>query len=360
MLDTDTLLMKRALELARRGAGLVSPNPMVGAVLVNEGRVVGEGYHRYDLLKHAESYAIDIAGELARGSTLYCNLEPCRHHGRTPPCTDAIIEAGIARAVIAVKDPDRRVNGLGIEQLRDAGIEVEVGALEDRAVLLNESYFKFITRGIPFVHGVIEYPADVERPHSQGASMRPDEWRPSKEFLETASECDALMIGGRLAVSMLVLDEAARRERHRPLIVVSSSAEPGLVKNLPKRVARKISVVPFDTDPAPADTAGKVVRLDEAISHGVARSPIGSLLATLARMNVTSLLAMPGTFDLDDSSNFKELDKATLAIPGSLSDQSLSAQWAFGEIEFDLEDVSVTEAAAYTELTGYPSLRGVA
>src|SRR6185369_12011684 len=133
MLDTDTLLMKRALELARRGAGLVSPNPMVGALLVNDGRVVGEGYHRYDLLKHAESYAIDAAGKLARGATLYCNLEPCCHHGRTPPCTDALIEAGIARAVIAAKDADPRVNGRGIEQLREAGVEVDVGLLEDRA-----------------------------------------------------------------------------------------------------------------------------------------------------------------------------------------------------------------------------------
>src|ERR1044071_7271860 len=104
MLDTDTLLMKRALELASKGAGLVSPNPMVGAVLVNEGRVVGEGFHRYDLLKHAESYAIELAGDLSRGATLYCNLEPCSHYGRTPPCTDALIHAGISRAVISIKD----------------------------------------------------------------------------------------------------------------------------------------------------------------------------------------------------------------------------------------------------------------
>ena len=155
MLEADTLLMKRALELARRGAGLVSPNPMVGAVLVKEGRTVGEGYHRYDLLRHAESFAIEKAGELARGATLYCNLEPCCHHGRTPPCTEALIEAGIARAVIAVKDPDRRVNGSGVELLREAGIEVEIGLEENEAVRLNESYFTFITRGTPFVHGVI-------------------------------------------------------------------------------------------------------------------------------------------------------------------------------------------------------------
>src|SRR5436190_20555104 len=92
MLDTDTLLMKRAIELARRGAGLVSPNPLVGALLINDGRVVGEGYHLYENVRHAESYAIEAAGALAKGATLYCNLEPCCHQGRTPPCTDALIK----------------------------------------------------------------------------------------------------------------------------------------------------------------------------------------------------------------------------------------------------------------------------
>src|SRR6185369_8910533 len=121
---------------------------------------------------------------LARGATLFCNLEPCAHHGRTPPCSEALIEAGIARAIIAVKDSDRRVNGRGIERLREAGIEVEIGLLEDLALQLNESYFKFITSGTPFVHGVVEYPA-------KDAS----EWRPSKQFLEMAFEYDAVLIG---------------------------------------------------------------------------------------------------------------------------------------------------------------------
>src|SRR6185295_766803 len=141
--------------------GLVSPNPMVGAVLVNNDGVVGEGYHRYDLLKHAESYAIETAGELSRGATLYCNLEPCCHHGRTPPCTDALIEAGIARAVIGVKDPNPNVNGRGVDRLRKAGIEVEVGVLEGPAFRVNESYFKFVSSRMPFVHGIIEWPVEL-------------------------------------------------------------------------------------------------------------------------------------------------------------------------------------------------------
>ena len=142
MNEDDRKYMKRALELARRGAGRVSPNPMVGAVLVNDGRVVGEGFHIFEKVKHAEAFALEEAGEWAHGATLYCSLEPCCHHGRTSPCTDALIEAGICRAVIAVTDPNPRVNGRGIRQLREAGIVVEVGLCEDEARQINEEFFE--------------------------------------------------------------------------------------------------------------------------------------------------------------------------------------------------------------------------
>jgi diaminohydroxyphosphoribosylaminopyrimidine deaminase/5-amino-6-(5-phosphoribosylamino)uracil reductase len=254
--------------------------------------------------------------------------------------------------VIASKDPNQRVNGQGIEQLRDAGIEVEVGILEDHALRLNESYFKFIISGTPFVHGVIEYPADT--------SARLSDWRPSNEFLQAASEYDAVMIGARPELNGLVVDKAMHRERHRPLVVPASNAEPWLLQALRTRFTGEISVVPVDAQPVEADVTRKVVRLEEGIAHGVAQSQLGSLLATLARMNVTSLLMLPGMFELSDPSNFEELDKVTLAIPGSISEQGLATQWAFGDIEFDLEDVSASEADGFTELTGYPSLRGVA
>src|SRR5215468_2825553 len=184
MIEADAVFMKKAIELARRGVGLVSPNPMVGALLVKNGRVIGEGFHRYDLLKHGETYAIEKAGGEALDATLYCNLEPCCHHGRTPPCTDSLIAAGIARAVIATKDPYEKVNGRGIEQLRSAGIEVEVGLCEDEALRINESYFKFVTRGIPFVHGVVEYAGD--QPWTESV------WNPSARFIKMASEYDAI------------------------------------------------------------------------------------------------------------------------------------------------------------------------
>ena len=106
------------------------PNPMVGAVVVTDGRIVGEGYHLYERTSHAETDALAAAGERARGGTLYCTLEPCCHYGRTPPCTDAVIQSGISRAVIAITDPDSRVSGHGIELLKEAGIEVETGLCE--------------------------------------------------------------------------------------------------------------------------------------------------------------------------------------------------------------------------------------
>jgi pyrimidine deaminase RibD-like protein len=347
MLDTDTLLMKRTLELARRGAGLVSPNPLVGALLVNDGRVVGEGYHLYKGVRHAESYAVEAAGSLARGATLYCNLEPCSHHGRTPPCTDALIEAKIARAVIAVKDPNPSVNGRGIEQLREAGIEVEVGLLEERAIRINESYFKFITRGTPFIHGVIEFDASATLP----------DWRPSEDFLEAISTYDAVMIGDRRELNGLVVDEAQHRKRHRPLVVAAASDREPQLRNFFQKL--KVSVVPVETRTA-RDASTNIVNLDRGGELGAWRSQISLAAMTLARMNVTSLAILPGVFDLSDPANFEEIDKVTLIVPRSVKEQRLGIQWSLGDIEFDLEDVSTKEAEGFTELTGYPSSRSVA
>src|ERR687887_2719225 len=143
--------MERALGLAERGRGLVSPNPLVGAVVVRDGRIVGEGHHRGPGTAHAEVAAIAAAGDAARGSTLYSTLEPCDHVGHTGPCTTAIIEGGIARVVSATADPNPVVDGRGHARLRAAGVEVETGLLRDDADRLNEAYAKHIRTGLPFV-----------------------------------------------------------------------------------------------------------------------------------------------------------------------------------------------------------------
>jgi diaminohydroxyphosphoribosylaminopyrimidine deaminase / 5-amino-6-(5-phosphoribosylamino)uracil reductase len=148
----DEHWMRRALELAERGRGHVEPNPLVGAVVVREGHVVGEGWHQRYGEAHAEVHALNAAGEAARGATLYVTLEPCCHHGKTPPCTDAVLRAGVRRVVAAMTDPFPQVAGRGAGRLRTAGVEVETGLLEAEARRLNAPYLKLLATGRPYVH----------------------------------------------------------------------------------------------------------------------------------------------------------------------------------------------------------------
>lgn len=148
---TDDDYMALALALAEKGAGYVSPNPMVGAVVVKNGQVVGRGYHQAVGKAHAEVNALQDAGEKAEGATLYVTLEPCNHTGRTPPCTEKILASGIKKVVVAMNDPNPHVTGGGNERLRAEGIEVITGVCEAHAAKLNESFIKFIRTGLPFV-----------------------------------------------------------------------------------------------------------------------------------------------------------------------------------------------------------------
>jgi diaminohydroxyphosphoribosylaminopyrimidine deaminase/5-amino-6-(5-phosphoribosylamino)uracil reductase len=138
----DEYYIQRTLELAWTAAGKTHPNPLVGAVVVKDGDAVSEGFHQKAGEPHAEAIALEKAGERARGATLYVNLEPCSHHGRTPPCVDKILESGVRRVVVSTRDPFEEVNGRGIAKLRAGGVAVETGFLPDRAVLLNLPYFK--------------------------------------------------------------------------------------------------------------------------------------------------------------------------------------------------------------------------
>src|SRR5580704_3098442 len=176
---SDELHMRRALDLARAGVGLVSPNPAVGAVVVDaSGREVGVGTHTYEGVKHAEVLALEQAAGAARGGTLYLNLEPCSHQGRTGPCADAVITGGIRRVVCSMEDPNPRVAGQGFAKLRASGIKTEVGLFQAEARKLNESFAKYIRRGKPLVtlksamtlDGKI---ADATKPGAQPDSAMP-------------------------------------------------------------------------------------------------------------------------------------------------------------------------------------------
>lgn len=144
-------IMGRALALARRGVGKTSPNPAVGCVIVRDGVVVGEGWHRRAGTPHAEVHALRQAGELSRGADVYVTLEPCSHFGKTPPCADALVDAGVRRVFVGMVDPNPKVSGRGIERLRSAGIEVVTGIWESECRRLNEPFLKHVTTGLPFV-----------------------------------------------------------------------------------------------------------------------------------------------------------------------------------------------------------------
>jgi diaminohydroxyphosphoribosylaminopyrimidine deaminase/5-amino-6-(5-phosphoribosylamino)uracil reductase len=145
--DLDLCFLDLALALAAKGEGQVKPNPLVGAVIVKDGVIVGQGFHRYDRVKHAEVLALEQAGRLAKGATVYVNLEPCCHRGdgkRTPPCTDALIEARVERVVCCITDPNPRVDGRGVAALREAGIAVKVGPRTSAARILNAEYLRSV------------------------------------------------------------------------------------------------------------------------------------------------------------------------------------------------------------------------
>jgi diaminohydroxyphosphoribosylaminopyrimidine deaminase/5-amino-6-(5-phosphoribosylamino)uracil reductase len=192
---TDTDWMAQALALAERGRGYVEPNPLVGAVVVRDGRLVGEGWHRRYGEAHAEINALAVAGEAARGATLYVTLEPCCHFGKTPPCTDAIIRAGITRVVAAMGDPFPRVAGKGAELLRQAGIAVEVGLCGGEAYWLNRAYAKLLGSGRPYVHAKWAMTLDGKIATRTGDSKWISNEASRRRVHELRGRMDAIVVG---------------------------------------------------------------------------------------------------------------------------------------------------------------------
>jgi len=167
----DTTYMRRAIRLAERGHGLASPNPPVGALVVRDGRIVGQGFHHGPGTSHAEVDAIEAAGDACRGAALYLTLEPCTHQGRTPPCAPRVIAAGFARVVVGTTDPNPLVDGRGVAALRDAGIEVSLGVEQDHAERLIQSFSKYIRTKRPFVTAKIAVSLDGRAAAADGSSQ---------------------------------------------------------------------------------------------------------------------------------------------------------------------------------------------
>lgn len=233
--QTDERFLRRALDLARRGIGLASPNPYVGALIVDSGgEVVGSGFHRYESVKHAEVLAIEQAGQKARGSTLYINLEPCSHQGRTPPCADAVIAAGIRRVVASMADPNPLVSGQGFGRLRAAGIELATGILEREARELNEAFAKYIRHRTPLITlkaamtldgKIAPPPGEGQPPPAHGAGGNTGGWitsEPARAHVhELRHQNDAIMVGvGTVIADDPLLTDRSGQSRRRPILRV--------------------------------------------------------------------------------------------------------------------------------------------
>jgi diaminohydroxyphosphoribosylaminopyrimidine deaminase / 5-amino-6-(5-phosphoribosylamino)uracil reductase len=224
--EHESHFMAHALELARKGVGLASPNPTVGCVLVKDGAILGEGFHQYDWRAHAEIVSLKQAGEKARGATMFVTLEPCNHSGRTGPCTEAIIAAGIARVVAAMEDPNPKTRGGGFARLRQAGIAVESGVLESEAQKLNEGFTKWITTKKPFVTLKSALTLDGQLALPQTRRSKKSTWITSEdsraEVHRMRHVSDALLtgIGTILADDPFLTDRSGRERRRRLLRVI--------------------------------------------------------------------------------------------------------------------------------------------
>src|SRR5579864_1936894 len=228
----DEQHLHRALELARAGMGLASPNPYVGAVITDShGNVVGSGTYTYDAVRHAEILALEQAGAKARGGTLYINLEPHAHQGKTPPCTDALIQAGIERVVASMADPNPKVSGRGFEQLRAAGVHVEVGRLEEQARALNEAFARYIRHGTPMVtlKAAMTLDGKIAPPTTEALAANigtpPGGWITSDvartHVQQLRHQHDALLVGaGTILSDNPLLTDRSGRPRRRPLLRV--------------------------------------------------------------------------------------------------------------------------------------------
>ncbi len=303
--------MRRALALARRGVALAHPNPMVGAVLVRGGRAIAEGFHTWDGVNHAETVAIARAGARARGSTLYVNLEPCSHRGRTGPCADAVIAAGIRRVVAAMPDPNPRVSGKGFRRLRRAGIEVAVGACESEAQRLNEDFARWIRSHRPLVtlkvaatlDGKISL-MDPAEPASGGRRPRVVErWITSeisrRRVQELRHGSDAVLTGvGTVLEDDPLLTDRTGRPRRRPLlrVVLDSRLRLPLESKLVRSAADDLLV--FTLRSPRSEPARKLAERGVEVMRVPGRDgriDLATVLAALGRREILSLLVEAGS-----------------------------------------------------------------
>jgi diaminohydroxyphosphoribosylaminopyrimidine deaminase/5-amino-6-(5-phosphoribosylamino)uracil reductase len=288
--------MRLALAEARRGRGAVEPNPMVGAVVVRDGRLVALGHHARFGGPHAEVEALARAGEEARGSTLYVTLEPCCHHGKTPPCTDAVLAAGVARVVAAMEDPFPQVGGRGLARLREAGIDVAVGVGEREARRLNAPYLKLLSTGRPFVIAKWAMTLDGKTACASGDSRWITGERSRALVHEERGVMDAIVVGiGTALADDPELTARLAGPRRALRVVVDRLARLPLTSRL-VRTAREVPVMVATTDGAPSDrrTGLEAAGCAVLVMPGGDAVSIPDLLDELGRRRMTNVLVEGG------------------------------------------------------------------
>jgi diaminohydroxyphosphoribosylaminopyrimidine deaminase/5-amino-6-(5-phosphoribosylamino)uracil reductase len=293
--EQDRLYMTRALELARRGLYSTPPNPAVGCVLVRDGRVVGEGHHRRTGGPHAETFALQAAGEVARGATAYVSLEPCAHFGRTPPCTRALLAAGVARVVCALRDPSR--GGGGLVELAAAGVEVEDGLLAAQAVELNRGFLHRVSRGRPWVTLKIAASLDGRTALAGGASrwITGEASRADVQRLRARASAIVTGIGTVLAddPALTVRDPTLDLDGRRPLRVVVDSRLrlPATARVLDDAAPTLVFTTAMDADAAALEARGARVEALAARDGGV---DLQALLDRLVELECNEVLVEAG------------------------------------------------------------------
>ena len=304
--NTDEVWMERALALAEATVGLASPNPATGAVLVKDNVVVGEGAHFYDDKDHAEIVALKQAGEQARGATAYVTLEPCSHHGRTGPCADALIHAGVARVVTAIRDPNPQVSGRGLDRLQAAGVSLTIGVKEAAARRLNEAFAKFIRTHRPFVtlkagmtlDGRIAPPPSKD--HIPSGSTHWITGDRSREMVqELRHSADAILTGiGTILSDDPLLTDRSGRQRRRPFlrVILDSSLRISVDSQLVRTASQDVLV--FHSQPAARqakelhERGVHVERLEPDPITG--EVPIRVVMERLAEMEMVSVILEGG------------------------------------------------------------------
>jgi diaminohydroxyphosphoribosylaminopyrimidine deaminase/5-amino-6-(5-phosphoribosylamino)uracil reductase len=326
-ISNDEQFTRRALELASKGIGLTSPNPCVGCVITtDDGTVVGEGFHTYEGKKHAEILALERAGNASRGATLYVNLEPCSHQGRTGPCADAVIAAGIRRVVCCMQDPNPAVAGQGFAKLRTAGIQVEVGRFETEARQLNEAFAKYIRHKIPLVTLKCAMTLDGKiapsaKSGDAGKGETRTEWITGKaardHVQQLRHESDAILTGiGTVLADDPLLTDRTGLPRRRPLlrVVLDSRLRLPLDSRLAQSARGDVLLLTQTDSPRREELERLGVRVEKAPHLGETGLDLPLLLKLLGELEITSVLLEGGSHLNTSALDSQIVDKIFLYI----------------------------------------------